>query len=443
MSENTSLFFGKIPTLSSVEWTTEKMRQSWKWTDRSMEALMQRFIILNQKNLDYLGIEAKIHSTNGKPVLKLTSSQYIGSIPIFSPKSGKAVGDLVVTGRFGEEAGELITLLGGSISPQYSEQFHLVSPSQMTPPIFLECTKYVDLYIEAEKFKWRKFTNETKIERKPASSTIWKEYALRQAKNPCNVDFYKNKKNILTSDHDEQAQLNYVLKLAINKLSEIGVPQKIKSVYADKMQIFKVKLNNKPIITIDKINIRRSDPNIIRRLKNLAQIILDNQTKEMVAWRLDYAEFFERYVQFLFGEVAKKKGAMAIRNPHFPISLSSRILWGLNYLEPDMILQKEKVQYVIDAKYKSHMYNRDNNSSEFKDIFRQDLHQILAYSAFNSIRYKNAMIVYPYLDFTYNKMDIVSPLSHINTSVYLIGVPLERKKVVETIENLNRLLSFV
>lgn len=442
MSERTAISFGKIPTLSTIDWSVDKMRQSWKWQGRSMESVMQRFINLNRKNLDYLKIDATIQSKNGKPTLRLTTSKYVGAIPIYSPQNGKAVGDLVVSGRFGEEAGELITLLDDSIRPEYSGEFQLVSDYQMTPPIFLECTKYIDMYLEAERFNWRKFTNITKIERRPSASTLWDEYAIRTAKNPGDIDIYKNKKNVLTSDHDEWAQLNYVLRLAIDKLSSVGTPQKIKAAYADKTQLMRVRLNDKRTLVTDKIMTRMSDPHIIRRLKALAQIILNNQTNEKLAWRMDYAEFFERYVQFLFGQVAKKKGAQEINNPHYPVSASSRLLWGLDYLEPDIVLQKESVQYVIDAKYKSHIYNRYNDSAELKNVFRHDLHQILAYSAFNPMMHKNAMIVYPYSDFIYNKMNINSPLTHLNTCVYLVGIPLEKAKIVDTVEKLSELLAF-
>ena len=130
-----------------------------------MESVMQRFIDLNQKNLSYLGISANVEIVNGRPALKLTTSKYIGAIPIMSPMNGKAVGDLVVTGRFGENAGELITLLDSSIKPEYSDVFHLVQDSQMTPPIFIECCKFIDKYLEAERFKWRKFTNQIKTQK--------------------------------------------------------------------------------------------------------------------------------------------------------------------------------------------------------------------------------------------------------------------------------------
>ena len=177
MSNSRTFSFGKLPTLSSVYWSSDKLKQSWKWSDRSMEAVMQRFIDLNQKNLSYLGISANIETSDGKPALKLSTSNYIGAIPVISPMNGKAVGDLIVSGRFGENAGELITMLDGSIKPEYSDEFRLVQDSQMTPPIFIECCKYIDGYIDAERIKWRKFSNITRKERRPEGTTLWNEYA--------------------------------------------------------------------------------------------------------------------------------------------------------------------------------------------------------------------------------------------------------------------------
>ena len=103
---------------------------------------------------------------------------------LISPMNGKAVGDLTVTGRFGEDVGELISLLDSTIKPEYSDELQLVLDSQITPPIFIECCKYLELYEQAERFKWRKFTNEVRASRQPSGSTLWPEYALRTARNP-------------------------------------------------------------------------------------------------------------------------------------------------------------------------------------------------------------------------------------------------------------------
>ena len=442
MSSAITYFFGKLPTLSSVYWSGDKLKQSWKWRDRSMESVMQRFLELNQKNLAYLGIKANIETVNGKPSLKLTTSKYIGAIPVDSPMNGKAVGDLIVTGRFGEDAGELITLLDSSIKPEYSDEYHLVQDSQMTPPIFIECCKYIDTYLEAERFRWLKFTNEIKRENQPKGSTLWGEYALRTAQDPLEFSTFKNKRNLLSTKHPEWAQLNYVLKIAIKELESQHAPLRTRSIYSNRIAQLKIKLREKEILPTENIQKRMSDPFIIKQLKELANIILKNKTSEKLAWRMDYAEFFERYVQYLLDDVAKKKGARGINNPHYNVRVSNHPQWGLRYLEPDFILQKNQEQVVVDAKYKSHVFNWNDESEELKDIFRHDFHQILAYCSMNTMPSKQALLVYPFNNFTSHKMVVNSPLTHSEANVYLVGIPLDKKRIEEVKEGFNEIIHF-
>lgn len=442
MSNQAVYSFGKLPTLSTTIWTADKLKQSWKWRDRSMESVMQHFIDLNQKNLSYLGISATIESEQGKPALKLTTSKYIGAIPIISPMNGKAVGDLIVAGRFGENAGELITLLDSNIRPEYTDEFPLVLDSQMTPPIFIECCKYIDKYIEAERSRWRKFSNEIKKQHQPSGSTLWAEYALRTAKNPQDFATFRNKCNILTTDHEEWRQLNYVLQLAISELESVNAPQKTRASYAGRIALLKAKAQQRQCMQTDKVKQRMSDPLVIKQLKELANIILQNKTNARLAWRMDYAEFFERYVQYLLGEVAKKKGARGINNPHYGVSVRNKPSWALSYLEPDLILQKDAEQIVVDAKYKSHVFNWNDDSEDLKDTFRHDFHQILAYCSFNPMQSKQAMLVYPFSDFACHKMNITSPITHSNANVYIVGIPLEKNRIEEVRDKISEIVRF-
>ena len=442
MSSVQTYSFGKLPTLSHVYWTSDKLKQSWKWRDRSMESVMQKFIDLNKENLSYLGISANVETIEGGPAIKLTTSKYIGTIPIKSPMNGKIVGDLVVTGRFGENAGELIALLDGKIKPEYSNELHLAQESQIAPPIFIECCKFIDKYINAERCKWKKFTNQVKLQNQPSGSTLWDEYASRTALYPHQFSIYKNKCNILTTDHSEWAQLNYVLTIAINELESHRAPLRIRAAYSAHISQLKTHLKNKRVLSTNNIQIRMSDPLIIKQLKELANIIINNNSNEKLAWRMDYAEFFERYVQYLFGDVAKKKGAYEIVNPHYGIRFNSRPSWGLCYIEPDLILQKDHEQVVVDAKYKSHMFNWNVNNDELSDTFRHDFHQILAYCSLNTMNNKQAMLVYPFSDFIYHKMIVNSPLTNVEVQVFLIGVPLKRNRIEEVKKGLNKIINF-
>lgn len=441
MSNVRTFSFGKLPTLTTIYWSSDKIKQSWKWSDRSMESVMQRFIDLNQKNLSYLGIEANIESVNGKPSIKLSTSKYIGAIPIKSPMNGKAVGDLIVTGRYGENAEEIITLLDSSIKPEYSDEFQLVQNSQIAPPIFIECCKYIDTYIDAEHFKWQKFSNIIKAEHQPKGSTLWGDYAHRNALNPLEYSIFKNKCNTLTLEHPEWAQLNYVLKKAIQEIESPRSPIRTRSIYASRKAQLRIKLKEMPIQHADWIKIHMSDPHVIKHLKKLANIILNNCSNEKLAWRMDYAEFFERYVQYLIDDIAKKKGARSINNPHYTIGTYNRPAWGLQYLEPDLVLQKGTEQIVIDAKYKSHIFNWNNDSDELKDTFRHDFHQVLAYCSITSSSTKRGMIIYPFNDFCCHKMKVNNPIVNSEANIYLVGIPIDKTKIEDVKEKLSNIVS--
>lgn len=442
MNRKQTFFFGEIPTLSSIYWSSEELKQEWKWSSRSMESVMHKFVDVNKINLNYLGIVANIETVNGKPSLKLTTSKYIGAIPINSPMNGKPAGDLIVTGRFGENIGELISLLDNYIKPEYSDKFRLVQDTLMSPPIFIECCKFIDAYILAERSHWHKFTNTIINQKEPNGSTLWREYALRTAKNPLQYADFKNKCNKLTTEHSEWWQLNHVLKIAINKLESPQTPLRTRSVYSSRIAQLKIKLQYKSSQPIDRVQIHMSDPLIIKQTKELANNILSHKTQEKIAWRMNYAEFFERYIQYLFNDIAKKKGAHEVSNPHFSINSLHGPAWRLNYLEPDFIIQKEQEQIIIDAKYKSHIFNWNDITKDLKDTFRHDLHQILAYCSLNSMTTKQAILVYPFNNFKHHEMQIKTPLNNTEAHVHLIGIPIEKSKINEIKENLNRIVSF-
>lgn len=140
MSRSGIIAFGRLSTRSAVVWDTGRFRQ-WKWRDRSMESVMQRFVALNRTNFQFLGINAVVETRNCKPVVSLTTSNYAGAIPLFSPMSGKPAGDLVVGGSYGEKIDDLIPLLGDSLDKQYNDAMRLVNDTPVNAPIYVECCK--------------------------------------------------------------------------------------------------------------------------------------------------------------------------------------------------------------------------------------------------------------------------------------------------------------
>lgn len=122
--------------------------------------------------------------------------------------------------------------------------------------------------------------------------------------------------------------------------------------------------------------------------------------------------------------------------------MRQRPQWGLACLEPDVVLQKGDVQWVIDAKYKSHLYNWYDSGEALKDAFRHDLHQVLAYCSFNPMIEKRAALIYPYSTFTVHCMKLYSSVTRASASVYLVGIPIDRSMIARIESRLAQLIDF-
>ena len=433
--------FPRLSTLDTYKVPAEKLIIAFKEDKRYPESFLQKFIAINKRSFDFLGITPSIEPNDYRFNLVLTTSKNIGSAPIYSPKH-KPYCDIIVSGRYNEEVGELIPILGDYISPQYSDNLTLTRSTQQTPPIYLECCRFIDKYIEAKRYRWQKFSSSSFVQPFPTSGTDWNRYSIDKASNPYLFDSFHNRQNILTSDHEEWRKLNYVLYIAVDVLSSLLTPIRVRTQYRETIENLSRSVNRSSIIPIDYLISHASDPIVIKELKEIGNLIIQGHVNQSIAWRLDYSEFFERYVQYLFSNVARRKGGFAYCNEHFSISGKNKPRWGLSYLEPDFVLQKDSIQYVIDAKYKSHIFNWREETEDLKTTFRHDLHQVLAYSAFSPSTHKNVMLVYPYNEFFHQVIEVRSPLDPSTVSVNLVGIPLEKKSLNETIDQLSEIVTF-
>ncbi|MDO4801793.1 MAG: hypothetical protein Q4A15_06475 [Prevotellaceae bacterium] len=435
-----TFFIKQLHTLDTFSFSFAELNKEWGCDKRySMDAL-QRFLFINQRALDYLDVSAEIEVVGNDPYLKLRTSQFAGSVPMMSPKDGKPCGDLCVGGRFGEDISELLSVVGDSLLPEYNDVLPPLSSSMLEPPLYFECCNFIDKWLEVEKARWHKFDVVERIERIPASGTRWDVYAMNSY-NPSKAFHYPNRTNKLKPLHKEFCQMLSILQICFKELKKPQTPMRSRIAYANKMERLSAKYDvsfaeQPPMEFME----HASDPMAIKDAKRIANIILQNKRTQKRAWRIDYSEFFERYVQYVFGEVAKSSAAKTICNPRYSVS-GDRPVWALHYLEPDLVLQKGDTQFILDAKYKSHMFNQNGAGEELKDIFRHDLHQILAYCSFNSMTTKKAMLVYPYSGFSYRKLRIKSPLADSDAQIYLVGIPLNKINIEETKDKISLLIN--
>ena len=95
----------------------------------------------------------------------------------------------------------------------------------------------------------------------------------------------------------------------------------------------------------------------MRACKVKANNILSRSLVDGTAWRVDFANVFEKFIQHIFLQVAKKMGGSFDSNLKIPADYK-RFSWQLSHIEPDGVLRVEDTLFFIDAKYKSNLYNQ-------------------------------------------------------------------------------------
>lgn len=435
-----NLVIRDLHVLEEQSFSHNDLRKAWGLDNRFAERNIQSFISRNKAALEFLEIKSEcLIDEHRIPSLSLSASKYVGCIPLRSPKDGTHLGNLNVEGKFNEDISELLSIIGEFIPPEFNESLPM-QENIVRPPLFFECMHYIDDYIAAKRIKWRKFDNIEKIQPFPTGSTNWSKYIVLSA-DPHKALQYPNRCNILSRNHPEWHELNYVLKLSIDEILSPRTPLRSRQAYLQKIDLLKNSSETQYTKLTQHINAHMADPIEIKRLKESANIILDNTTKSHLAWRIDLSLFFERYVQFLFNKVARAKGASAYTNPKYNIS-GNAPLWALKYIEPDVLIQKNDIQYIIDAKYKAHMYNINKGGEELKESFRSDLHQVLAYSAFGKTHEKNVLLVYPSGKYLKKELRITNHINGIRCNVFLVGIPLKKDEMKNVLSELGELLSF-
>lgn len=435
-----SFFINQLHTLDTFSFSFIELNREWGCDKRYGMDALQRFLYINQRALDYLNVKADIEVIGNDPYLSIRTSQFAGSVPMMSPRDGKPCGDLCIGGRFGEDISELLSVIGDTLMPEYNDALPQLSSSILEPPLYFECCNFIDKWLEVENAHWHKFDVVDRIESKPNSGTRWDLYAMKSY-DPTNMFSYPNRTNKLRPLHKEYCQMLSVLQLCYTELKKPQTPMRSRIAYSNKITRLQAKYDSIVSEALPtEFILHAADPLVVKEAKQIANIIIQNRRSNKRAWRIDYSEFFERYVQYVLGEIAKSSASKAVCNPRYSVS-GKRPAWALHYLEPDLVLQNNETQIIIDAKYKSHIFNLNEMSEELKDVFRHDLHQILAYCSFNSMITKKAMLVYPFTEFVYRNLSITSPLSRTDADIYLIGLPLTKSKLEDVKKSLNELLN--
>lgn len=433
--------FCEIPCLTEQSAKLNGLELQKKWfksaDKRIMGQYLHKFVNYNVELFDFLGVTPIISGSDQDTSLSFRSTNFIGSIPLRASDTGKQIGDFVVNPRFigrnrFSDYIEILNLLENEINPETKESLPLISGANFRPPLYFEALKFINTIEWLSKRHWHKLSNVETISSQPTGTVNWSKYVV----NLCKVENqlrFPIKKNVLTEHHSEYAALRYVFDICKKELLSNNTSQKIKNTICPRLNWIENKLYHlKPQYTKQFI-LRFNDAPIVKECKQIANKILNSQFIESTAWRVDFADVFEKLVQYIFRQIAKEKGGKLYSNYRFYSKSTRNYAWELKHLEPDAIYKSEEITIFIDAKYKSHLYNKFELSEQLKEDYRHDLHQVMAYSSFNAQSYKFAFLCYPSNHPELKQRIFTNRIDQSKAIVYNIGIPLKKDSIRKTI----------
>lgn len=408
---------------------------------------LQKFIDYNSSQFKFLGVQPFIIGSDQNTSLAFRSSGFIGTIPLRASDTGKQIGDFVVMPRFTgrdrfEDYIEILNLLGTEISPEVIDSLPLASGKNFRPPLYLEAVKFIASLEALLSRPWRKFDNVEKISNQPSGQINWKKYINNEYKIENRIKF-PARKNILSEFHYEYSEVRYVFDICKNELLSSNTPQRIKNTIQTKLNFIEEKLYLLKPKATNRILIKSADSPTVRTCKIQANKILNFNLVDSTAWRVDFCDVFEKFVQHIFKEVAKETGGKLFTNFKFHSRTSKHYSWELKHIEPDAIYQKEEFLIFIDAKYKSNLYNKFDNSEILKDDHRHDLHQIMAYSSFSKTDFKFGFLCYPSDSLEIKSIKYKNGINEATNTILVLGVPLKKESINEAKKLLFEVLNII
>ena len=409
---------------------------------RYLESAVQKFLLLNKKVFSFAGITLEMNGTGNDLSIKFKTSGYVGAIPVKMPYDGIAHKDFQIIPRFDNSDNVfsdltlLLSELSYSITPEYADGEALSLPIQLRPPMYYEAAKYIDLFEIAQKQKWLKFEVVKRTHSYPKSNTNWAKHA-KTSSDPSKALTYPSSDSVLSVNHSEWQELTYVFDIAKSVILQQNVPESLRYKYRDRIIALQKKNSSiKPTMT-DAISVHASDPQAIKEAKHQANKLLQERSTSCVAWRIDMAEMFERYVQHILSLSLSGLGGIVISNNK--IRAKGQITqWGLRYLEPDVTIRLSSKTYMADAKYKAHYYALGQNSEILKETHRSDLHQLLAYCSFSPEKNKTGILFYPSFATSCRVITYTEPLGGLCNTVYLFGIPFGINEMYKCVNEIKK-----
>jgi len=429
--------------------------------------LTKQFIEQNGGILSNFDVQASQDYDGNNIWLVLKTGIKAGAFPLLSPTSGKPEYGMVIKPRF-EWAGigAMLAQMGWRIVPTLLKLPLIPGSERKVPPWVLSSIILIRIRSLLDQLE-RRFELIQSIQPAPKGTVDWSDYAIRKIPNAqflqisCQYPDLRDDRNLKAAVHytlrKQLAGLESQRNLTGAVLSLLELCQSlIRRVAAVPPQRPSSEMLQAWLTGPMKIETFREGIQAVgwtvedRGLAGLADL-------QGLPWVLPLDMFFEAWVETLVTRLTRETGGILRtgrkRETLAPIHWDNVFVGTQKFLLPDLILERDDVTFIFDAKYKRHWeeFNTTNwgkIEKEIQEQHRQDLLQVLAYSSLKSSQRVVACLIYPCQNHTWESLKSRQqlfqhasiPANGRNLEVILTAVPMSAD-VGDAVENLKLAIS--
>jgi hypothetical protein len=373
------------------------------------------FLRMNEEALAKLDVTHTVRSSDAGIQLLLCPGGRAGAIPLRSAQTGHVAGGLLVKPRFGwAGVGRVLVSTGWAGAPEVLD-FPLVPGSGREVPPWVLAGPVLKRLDDLLRTLRRGYRPEEQMLEKPRGQIVWNRYISeslahgRWGRLPCR---FPN----LTTDPVLRRLVKWALERTRKDLVVVGGTDFLARLlvgFADKL-LDQVRDVTPLVPSRSQLNYLASrDPlievSLRRGLEALGWIVDERglgggQEMDGIAWAAPLDSLWEHYVEAAVRREAWMRGGIVrvgrSRETLVPLDWSDPSHRSMGHLLPDIVVTYRDRIDVIDAKYKAHLAELDEQgwrafTEDAREAHRGDIHQILAYASLFEAPEVRAILVYP------------------------------------------------
>lgn len=378
---------------------------------RSFESFQR----LNESAFKALALTPRFESTPRGPELKLYPRAHVGAIPLRSGTSGHIVAGFVVRPRFGwSGVGSILTHIGWHAAPDILSMPLVPGSGREVPPWVLAGPVLARLRRLLDTLK-RGFDFRTDTLRAPRGTILWSRY-IRQSISAGRWHHVPSRFPDLSSDPLLRGAVRWTLERVLQELVLVGRDDRIAVGLERDAQRLLDRVNDVPRVYPRPELLRRmagSNPLLEETIRSGLDAIGwvrderglgGGRQMDGLAWSMALDRLWEYHVEAHVREEVRRTGGV-VRAGRLGETVTS-LHWtdpshrSLGHLVPDIAVTKNRAVWIVDAKYKGHFAEIDENgwrrmADEIRESHRADLHQALAYASLFDADEITTTLAYP------------------------------------------------